>query len=117
MNVEFMVWISYRDVLMGMDFLYGLRIVDFRVWISYLHVSFDYPNAVTRLTVDRAGAYGTPTCVVQINNSEGFLVGPPNIDLNKSRSFLSWLCSAHACWCSLAPAKLPMKEFSGLYSQ
>ena len=100
-----------------MDFLSGLRTVDFRVWISYLNVNFDYPNAVTRLTVDRAGAYGTPTCVVQINNSEGFLVGLPNIDLNKSRSFLSWLCSTHACWGALAPANLPMEELSGLYPQ
>ena len=91
--------------------------MDFRVWIAYLDVHFDYPNAVARLTVDRAGAYGTPTCVCQINNSEGFLVGPPNIDINKSRSFLSWLCSTHACWCALAPANLPMKELSGLYSQ
>ena len=93
-----------------MDFLSGLCTVDFKVWISYLDVHFDYPNAVARLTVDRAGAYGTPTCVFQINNSEGFLVGPPNIDINKSRSFLSWLCSTHACWCALAPANLPMKE-------
>ena len=83
--------------------------MDFKVWISYLDVHFDYPNAVARLTVDRAGAYGKPTCVFKINNSEGFLVGPPNIDINKSRSFLSWLCSTHACWCALAPAKLPMK--------
>ena len=83
--------------------------MDFKVWISYLDVHFDYPNAVARLTVDRAGAYGKPTCVLKINNSEGFLVGPPNIDINKSRSFLSWLCSTHACWCALAPAKLPMK--------
>ena len=100
-----------------MDFLLGLHTVHFRVWISYLDVNFDYPNAVTRLTVDRASVCSTPTCVFQIANCEGFLVGPPNIDLNKSRSFLSWLCSAHACWCSLAPANLPMKELSGLYSQ
>ena len=100
-----------------MDFLSGLRTVDFRVWISYLDVHFDYPNAVTRLTVDRASAYGTPTCVFQINNSIGFLVGPPKIYLNKSRSFLSWLCSTHACWAALAHANLPMKELSGLYSQ
>ena len=100
-----------------MDFLSGVRTVNFNVWMSYLDVHFDYPNAVTRLTVDRAGAYGTPTCVFQINNSDGFLVGPPNIDLNKSRSFLSWLCSTHACWCALAPANLPMKELSGLYSR
>ena len=78
-----------------MDFLSWLRTVDFRVWISYLDVHFDYPNAVARLTVDRASAYGTPTCVFQINNSIGFLVGPPRIYLNKSRSFLSWLCSMH----------------------
>ena len=65
--------------------------------------------------VDRAGAYGTPTCVFHVNNSEGFVVGPPNIDLNKSRSCLPWLCSTHACWCALAPANLPMKELSGLY--
>jgi hypothetical protein len=99
-----------------MDFLSGLRTVDFMVWISYLDVNFDYPG-VTWLTVDRASAYGTPTCVFQINNSKGFLVGPPNIDLNKSRSFSSWLCFTHACWGALAPANLHMKELSGLYLQ
>ena len=100
-----------------MDFLSGLRTADFKVWISYLGINFDYPNAVTRLAVDRASANGTPTCVFQINNSEGFLVGPPNIDLNKSRSCSSWLCSTHACWGALAPANLLMKKLSGLYSQ
>ena len=100
-----------------MDFLSGLRTVDFSVWLSYLDVNFDYPNAVTRLTVDRASAYGTPTFVFQINNSEGFLMGPLNIDLNKSRPFSSWLCSTHACWGALAPANLPMKELSGLHFQ
>ena len=100
-----------------MDVLSGVRTVNFKVWISYLDVHFDYPNAVARLTVDRASAYGTPTCVFQINNSIGFLVGPPNIYLNKSRSFLSWLCSTHACWAALAHANLPMKELSGVYSQ
>ena len=100
-----------------MDFLSGLRTVDFRVLVSYLGVNFDYPNAVTRLTVDRASVYSTPTCVFQINNSEGLLVGPPNIDLNKSRSCSSWLCPTHACWGALAPANLPMKKLSGLYSQ
>ena len=38
-------------------------------WISYLDVHFDYPNAVTRLTVDRASAYGTPTCVFKMTTS------------------------------------------------
>jgi hypothetical protein len=110
-----------------MDFISGLRTVDFRVWISYLDVHFDYPNAVARLTVDRASAYGTPTCVFQINNSEGFRVGPPNIDLNKSRSFLFWLWFTHSWGCALAPRKftedmplhpanLPMKELFGLHS-
>ena len=80
-----------------MDFISGLRTVDFRVWISYLDVHFDYPNVVTRFTVDRASAYGTPTRVFQINNSEWFLVGPPSIDLNKSHPFSSLLCSTHAC--------------------
>ena len=98
-----------------MDFLSGLRTADFKVWISYLGINFDYPNAVTRLTVHQASAYGTPTFVFQINNSEGFLVGPPNIDLNKSRPCSSWLCSTHACWGALAPANLPMKELSSLY--
>ena len=88
-----------------MDFPFGLRTLDFRVWISYLDVNFDYPNAVTRLTVDRAIACGTPTCVFQINNSDGFLVWPPNTEFNKSRSFSSWLCSTHACWGALAPSK------------
>ena len=79
-----------------MDFLSGVRAVNFKVWISYLDVHFDYPNAVARLTVDRASAYGTPTCVFQINNSIGFLVEAPNIDRDKSRSFLCWLCSTHS---------------------
>ena len=87
-----------------MDFLSGLRTADFKVWISYLGINFDYPNAVTRLAVDRASANGTPTCVFQINKSEGFLVGPPNNDLNKSRLFSSWLCS-----CMNARALLPRK--------
>ena len=56
-----------------------------------------------------------PHLFFQINNSEGFWVGPPNIDLNKSRPCSSWLCSTHACWGALAPANLPMKELSGLY--
>ena len=43
-------------------------------WISYLDVNFDYPNAITRLTVDRASAYGAPTCVFKMNTSIGFLV-------------------------------------------
>ena len=80
--------------------------MEFRVWISYLDVNFYYPNAVTRLTVDRASVNGTPTCVFQINNPQGFLVGPPNIDLNKSRSFSWWLCSTHACWGALALRKV-----------
>ena len=60
--------------LQGMDFLSGVRTVNFKVWISYLDVHFDYPNAVIRLTVDRASAYGTPTCVFKMNTSIGFLV-------------------------------------------
>ena len=80
-------------------------------WISYLDVHFDYPNAVARLTVDRASAYGTPTCVFKLNTSIGFLVWPPKIDLNKSRSFLSWLCSTHACWAALPMQNYPWKSF------
>ena len=106
-----------------MDFLSGLRTVDFMVWISYLDVRFDSPSAVARLTVDRADAYVTPTCVFPINNSEGFRVGPQHTDLNKSRSFVFWLCSTHSWWGALAPrnftqevplppANLPMKELS-----
>ena len=98
----FRIWITYCG-FQGLDFLSGCPL--------------RFPNAVTRLTVDRAGAYGTPTCVFPINNSDGFRVGPPNIDLNKSRLFSSWFCSTHACWGALAPANLPMKELSGLYSQ
>ena len=79
-----------------MDFLSGVRTVNFKVWISYLDVHFEYPNAVARLTVDRASAYGTPTCVFQINNSIGFLVEAQNIDRDKSRSFLCGLCSTHS---------------------
>ena len=43
----------------------------------------------------------------QINNSEGFLVGPPNMDINKSRSFLCWLCSTHSWEGPLAPRSFP----------
>ena len=55
-----------------MDLLFDLRTVDFIVWISYLDVHFDYANAVTRLTVDRADAHVTPAYVFQINNSHRF---------------------------------------------
>ena len=40
-----MVRISYQDVLIalqGVDFLFGLRTVDFRVLISYLDLTFWY---------------------------------------------------------------------------
>lgn len=80
-------------------------------WMSYLNVNFDYPNAVTRLTVDRASAYGTPTCVFKMNTSIGFLVWPPKIRLNKSHSFLSWLCSTHACCAALPMQTYPWNSF------
>ena len=88
---------------------------------------FDFPSAVARLTVDRADAHVTPTCVFPHNNSEGFWRESPNIDLNKSRSFLFWLCSTHSWGGALASrnftqdvplhsANLPTKEVFGLYS-
>ena len=68
---------------------------------------FDSPSAVARLTVDRADADVAPTYVFPINNSEGFRGEAPNIDLNKSRSFLFWLCSTHSWRALLPPAILP----------
>ena len=112
----------------GVDFLSGLRTVDFRVWMSYLDVRFDSPSAVTRLTVDRADAKLHPHVFSQSRIPKGSGLGPPNIDLNKSRSLLFWLSSTHSWWGVLAPrnftqdvllrpANLPMKQLSGLYPQ
>ena len=64
---------------------------------------FNPPSAATRLTVDRADAYVTPTCVFPINYSEEFRVVPPNTDINKSLSCSCWLCSTHTCCDALAP--------------
>jgi hypothetical protein len=121
LNFDFMVWVSYLDLLMlkswsgfitgmcqcglqGVDFLSGLRIVDFRVWISYLDVNFNYPNAVTRLTVDRASAYGTPTCVF---SNQQFHWSPGGT--SKAHSFSCWLCSMHA-GALLPPQTYPCKS-------
>ena len=108
-NVEFIVWMSYQDVLMRIaryGFPSGLRTVGFRVCISYLDFRFDYPNAVTRLTVDRADAYCTPTCVFPINNSDGFLVELPNIDLLQIACIFT-LAVFYACMLSRScPRKL-----------
>ena len=88
---------------------------------------FDSQSAVARLTVYRADAYVTPTCVFPINNSNGLLGEAPNINLNKSRSFFKLVVFCAFMGGALAPrnftqdvslgaAILPMKKLFGLFS-
>ena len=100
-----------------MDFVFGLRIVDFGVWSSYLDVNFDYPKAVARLTVDRASACGTRTCVFQIKNLKDSLRGLQTSTLTNHVHFhLGCVLRMHV-GALLPPANLPMNSFSGLYPQ
>ena len=88
---------------------------------------FDSQSAVARLTVYRADAYVTPTCVFPINNSNGFWGEAPILTLTNRVHFYSG-CGLRIQWgCTLAPRKftedmplhpanLPMKELFGLHS-
>ena len=100
-----------------MDFVFGLRIVDFGVWSSYLDVNFDYPKAVARLTVNRASACGTPTCVFKSIIPKDSLWDRQTSTLtNRVHFHLGCVLRMHV-GALLPPANLPMNSFSGLYPQ
>ena len=100
-----------------MEFVFGLRIVDFGVWSSYLDVNFDYPKAVARLTVDRASACGTRTCVFQIKNLKDSLRGLQTSTLTNHVHFhLGCVLRMHV-GALLPPAILPMNSLSELHPQ
>ena len=107
-NVEFMVWISYQDVIM--------RIVGCEFPILIACCGFQGLDFLSRCQF-RLSKRGNQVDGWPSKRKWYTLVWPPKIDLNKSCAFACWLCPTHACWDALAPAKLPMKELSGMYYQ